>query len=246
MVAKTCRLCRTSHGKIESRAFQPDPVRRIQDLAGPVESCDCPARFTSLYGISLAVDRYIPLGDGYYLIGHTEWADGRITSASPAGWALKAYDSKGQEVALEPADWQDAGLTPEANQWLYRLYGKSFNAPTHLSCHPDGCEIQAAGQADARFALVWFRRVGGSTGDDLENSGDSRWMCRACLASVFKVTYMKLGDMKGFEIGIDADPALQGLPFTIESGLDTAGMSAVASGGARTGMKPVGCCSPPS
>ena len=59
---------------------------------------------TSLYGISLAVDRFIPLSDGYYLIGHTDWADGRITGVSPAEWALKAYDSKGQEVPLEPAN----------------------------------------------------------------------------------------------------------------------------------------------
>src|SRR5450759_1954863 len=49
-------------------------------------------------------------------------------------------------------------------------------------------------------------------------------------ASVFKVTYIKLGDMKGFEIGINAVAALQGLPFTIESGLDTTGMAGVGSG----------------
>jgi len=50
-------------------------------------------------------------------------------------------------------------------------------------------------------------------------------------ANVFKVIYIKQGELKGFEIVINADPALQGLPFTIESGLNTAGMATVNSGG---------------
>ena len=53
-------------------------------------------------------------------------------------------------------------------------------------------------------------------------------------ASVEKVTYVKQGDLKGFEIGIGADPALQALPFTIESGLNTNGMAMVRSGGSSS------------
>jgi WD40 repeat protein len=184
----------------------------------------------ALYGISLAIDKYIPLDDGYYLIGHTAWTDGRITSAWPAGWALKAYDARGQEVALEPADWQDAGLTPEANQWLYRLYGKSFNAPLTIRATQMNVtfkqpvkltlDLRSYGfdGSQAQLGLIW--KLGGLPLD-----------VPGLPASVFKVTYIKLGDMKGFEIGINADPALQGLPFTIESGLDTSGMAAVSSGG---------------
>ena len=184
----------------------------------------------ALYGISLAIDKYIPLDDGYYLIGHTDWADKRIASAAPGEWALKAYDAKGQEVALEPADWQEAGLTPEANQWLYRLYGKSFNAPLTLRAtqmevafkQPVKLTLDMRSYgfdgSDAQLGLVW--KFGGIP-LDVPGLG----------ASIFKVIYIKQGDLKGFEIVINADPALQGLPFTIESGLNTAGMATVNSGG---------------
>ena len=183
----------------------------------------------ALYGISLAIDKYIPLDDGYYLIGHTEWTDGRLTSAAPGEWALKAYDAKGQEVALEPASWQDAGLTPGANQWLYRLYGKTFNAPLTLRATQMNVtfkqpvkltlDLRSYGfdGSQAQLGLIW--KLGGLPLD-----------VPGLLASVFKVTYIKLGDMKGFEIGINAEAALQGLPLNFESGLDTTGMTQIGSG----------------
>ena len=184
----------------------------------------------SLYGISLAVDKYILIDDGYYLIGHTEWADERIASAWPAGSALKAYDAKGQEVALEPANWQDAGLTPEPNQWLYRLTGKSFNSPLTLR----------ATQMDVTFKqpvkLTLDLRSYGFDGSDAQlgmawKTGLIPLDVPELPVNAFKVTYVKQGELKGFEIGINADPALQGLPFIIESGLNTAGMAIVSGGG---------------
>jgi hypothetical protein len=50
-------------------------------------------------------------------------------------------------------------------------------------------------------------------------------------ASAFKATYIKEGDLRGFEIGIEADPALKGIGFIIESGLNTEGLSSISSGG---------------
>jgi hypothetical protein len=184
----------------------------------------------SLYGISLAVDRFIPLSDGYYLIGHTDWADGRITGVSPAEWALKAYDSKGQEVPLEPASPDDAGLTLEPDQWLYKIYGKSFNAPLSLR----------AAQMDVVFKqpvrLTLDLRSYGFDGSEAQlgtmwKIGGNPLDVPGLLATAYWVTYTKSGDLLGFEIGIDADPALQELPFSIESGLDTQGMSRVAGAG---------------
>jgi len=184
----------------------------------------------ALYGISLAVDRFIPLSDGYYLIGHTDWADGRIAGVSPAEWALNAYDSKGQEVPLEPASPQEAGLTLEPGQWLYKIYGKSFNAPLSLRAtrmdvvfkQPVRLTLDLRSYgfdgSQAQLGLLW--KTGGIPLD-----------VPGLLATAYRVTYTKLGDLLGFEIGIDADPALQGLPFSIESGLDTTGMSRVAGAG---------------
>ena len=184
----------------------------------------------ALYGISLAVDKYIPLDDGYYLLGHTDWTDERIASATPGEWALRAYDPRGQEVALEPASWQEAGMTPGANQWLYRLYGKNFDAPLTLRATQMDVtfkqpikltlDLRSYGfdGSEAQLGMVWKIPLG-----QLKVPGLS--------ASVFKVTYVKQGDMKGFEIGINADAALQGLPLTFESGLDITGLSGVSSAG---------------
>jgi hypothetical protein len=193
----------------------------------------------SLYGISLAIDRYIALNDGYYLIGHTDWADGRITSAWPAGWALKAFDSGGQEVPFEPADWQDAGLTPGPNQWLYKIYGKSFNMPLTLRATQMDVEFKQPVRmtldlrsfgfdgSQAQLGMMWKIGLGLLDVPDLP-------------VSAYKVTYLKSGDLYGFEIGIEADPVLQGLPFTIESGLNTEGISAIQGGGGSSRDKATG------
>ena len=189
-----------------------------------------PAALPGLYGMRLAVDKYIPLADGYYLLGHTDWTDRRITSAAPGEWALKAYDALGQELALEPADWQAAGLTQEPNQWLYHLFGKNFHAPITLR----------ASQMDVTFQqplrLTLDLRSDGFDGSDAQLG--TVWKLAGLpldvpglTASVSNVTYMQQGDLKGFQLGITAGPGLQGLPLTIESGLDISGLSGVSGAG---------------
>ena len=184
----------------------------------------------SLYGISLKLDRYIPLNDGYYLIGHTEWADERITEASPAGWNLKAYDSSGQEVPLEPESWQDAGLTPEPNQWLYKIYGKNFNAPVTLRA----TQMDVTFKQPVKISLDLRNTPFQFSDEQLDvpyKTGLIPLEVPGILANAFKATYIKEGDLRGFEIGIEADPALQQLPLNIESGLDINGLSSIAGGG---------------
>jgi WD40 repeat protein len=200
----------------------------------PVEtkqwSPENPSEATGLYGISLKLDKYIPLDDGYYLIGHTNWPDGRITSASPAGWALKAYDAKGQEVPIEPANWRDAGLTPGLNQWLYKIYGKNFNAPLTLQAAQMAVEFKKPIQMTLDLRSTPFE-FSDEQVDLPYKTGLISLDVPGILANAFKATYVKEGDLRGFEIGIQADPALQGLPLRIESGLDTSGLSGIASGG---------------
>jgi hypothetical protein len=204
----------------------PSPQPQIDTLAATA----IPATFPSLYGIRLAVDKYIPLADGYYLLGHTDWTDARITSAVPGGWALKAYDALGQELALEPADWQVAGLTQESNQWLYHLFGKNFHAPIALRASQMDVTFQQPLRltldlrsdgfdgSDAQLGTVWKQ-----AGLPLDVPG--------LPASVSNVTYMQQGDLKGFQLSITAGPGLQGLPLTIESGLDISGLSGVSGAG---------------
>ncbi|HRJ75801.1 MAG TPA: hypothetical protein PLX90_07375, partial [Anaerolineales bacterium] len=89
----------------------------------------------SLYGASLKIDKYIPLEDGYYLIGHTEWTDERVANIAPGGWGLKAHDSLGNEVPIDPAIYDDDLIREslQPNQWAYKIYGKNFNSPITLS-----------------------------------------------------------------------------------------------------------------
>ena len=192
-------------------------------------SPDNPPAEKSLYGISLGVDKFIPLDDGYYLIGHTDWKDERITSASPAD--VKAFDAAGKELMLEAADWQAAGLMPENdNQWIFKIYGKAFAAPISLRA----TQMTVNFKDPMRLTL------------DLRNAGfqfDHQHLnmpyktglipldVPGILAQAFKATYVKHGDQHGFEIAIEADPALQGIGFSIESGQDTTGMYMVGGGG---------------
>jgi len=46
----------------------PSPEPQINTPAATA----IPAALPSLYGLRLAVDKYIPLADGYYLLGHTD------------------------------------------------------------------------------------------------------------------------------------------------------------------------------
>jgi hypothetical protein len=200
----------------------------------PVEtkqwSPENPSGATGLYGISLKLDKYIPLDDGYYLIGHTDWKDDRITSASPAGWALKAYGTKGQEVPIEPASWRDAGLTIGPNQWLYKIYGKNFNAPLTLQAAQMAVEFKKPIQMTLDLRSTPFE-FSDEQVDLPYKTGLIPLDVPGILANAFKATYVKEGDLRGFEIGIQADPALQGLPLRVESGLDTSGLTSIASGG---------------
>ncbi len=184
----------------------------------------------TLYGITLHLDKFIPLDDGYYLIGHTEWTDHRITSASPAGWALKAFDAERQEVPIEPANWQEAGLAPGLNQWLYKIDGKSFHAPVRLRAE----QMSVTFQQPVRMTLD-MRAYPFSFSDDYlgvpYKTGMIPLEVPGILASPFKATYVKSGDLRGFEIAIQADSALQGLSFVFGGGLDTSGLSQIAGGG---------------
>lgn len=195
---------------------------------------------TSFYGISLHLDQFIPLEDGYYLIGHTEWTDDHITNARPGAWSLRAYDSTGREAPIEPAifdnDLVGQGLQP--NQWAYHLYGKNFNGPLTLRV----MQMEVESRESVHFTLDLR-----SQGFDFSNRYlGTTWKLEpialdvpGIIANVSSATYMQQGDLRGFEFVIQADSSLQGLGFSFESGLITDGMFGVAGGGgsSRDGEK---------
>lgn len=201
-------------------------------IHGPWHTQWSPEAATSLYGISLHLDQFIPLEDGYYLIGHTEWGEDRIASVDPGAWVLRAYDVTGREVPIEPAVFEDdvlsRGLQPD--QWAYRLYGKNFTGPLTLR----------ASQMDVEFKQpVRFTLDLSSQGFDFSDQklGTSWELEPVALdvpgmdAHVSSAAYIQQGDLRGFEFIIQADRSLRSLGFTLESGLMTDGMDAVAGSG---------------
>jgi hypothetical protein len=188
---------------------------------------------SSLYGISLTVDRYIPLDDGYYLIGHTDWTDERITSAGPGGYSVEAFDGAGQKVAIEPAPFSDIGIdNPEPNQWVYKVYGRSFSPPLTLRATLMGVEFKEP------VTLTLDLRSYGFDGSDSQlgmvwKTGLIPLEVPGLLAHVSNVKYVKQGGERGFEIGIRADPRLQSLGFSLESPVTPTGNMVGVGGGSN-------------
>lgn len=188
-----------------------------------------PSAAQSLYGIALKLDKFIPIEDGYYLIGQTTWTDERITGASPA--IVNAWDASGKELMLESADWQAAGLMPENDtQWIFKIYGKAFTAPVSLRA----AQMSVTFKNPVRLALD-LRNYGFKFDEQHLNmpykTGLIPLDVPGILAQAFKATYVRQGDLRGFEIAIQADSALQGLGFSIESGQNTTGMDRIAGDG---------------
>ena len=192
-----------------------------------------PPEATSLYDIALKLDKFIPLDDGYYLIGHTEWTDERIANVFPASWDLKAYDANGSEVPLEPAIFdKDESLvqTLASNQWAYHISGKSFHAPVTLRATQMSVEFKQPVKLTLDLRSYNFSFSEDQIGVPWK-FGLTSLNIPGIQASAFKATYIKEGDLRGFEIGIEADPALKGIGFIIESGLNTEGLSSISSAG---------------
>lgn len=192
-----------------------------------------PPEAAPLHGISLNSDKFIPLDDGYYLVGHTEWTDGRISNVSPAGWDLKAYDANGAEVPLEPVVFdKDMALVQSLapNQWAYHIYSKAFSGPITLRATQMILEFKQPIKVTLDLRPYNFSFSDDQIGVPWK-IGLNPLDIPGIQASAFKATYVREGDLRGFEIGIQADPALKGIGFTIESGLNTEGLSSISGGG---------------
>jgi hypothetical protein len=209
-----------------------NPIFTVRDVWQLQWTPDNAIQSDSLYGIQLVLDRYIPIDDGYYLIGHLAWADERIQSVSEADM-IRAFDVDGRELVFERARFSEAaGLMEDLTDanWVYRLYGKAFNGPITLRLEKANILFSPAAQYTLDLSSFGFEF------DDVHlnkpyKTGLIPLEVPGLSADVFNVTYIKEGDLYGFEIKLDADQQLQGLTFTMQSGLDTTGMDAVSSAG---------------
>lgn len=179
----------------------------------------------SLYGIRLVLDKFIPLEDGYTLIGHTEWTDERIQRASVT---LKARDASRRELALDPHYGEETAL-PE-NGWAFKLSGKAFEGDVRLTA----ADVSVA--FSQLTLLTIDLRSFGFTFDDSKlglpyKTGLIPVEVPGLSAQLFTATYIQEGEMRGFELAFRADPRLKSLDIAISDGMDTSGLDRIASSG---------------
>lgn len=173
----------------------------------------------SLYGIRLVLDKFIPLEDGYYLIGHTESDDGRITKAVPAGW-LTAADESGRRLALEMVTFGEVLQLTQAldeSTWIYKLYGQAFQGSITLRL--DTVNVRLAQPVpltlDLRPAGFSFETARAGTPF---KTGLIPLDFPGLSAQLYKATVFQQGDLRGFELAFQADPRLDGIVFEMEHG----------------------------
>ncbi len=195
-------------------------------LASPLQTWnlpwnpDLPAQPESLYGIRLVLDQFIPLDDGYYLIGHTEASDGRILKAAPADW-MTATDASGQRLALEMASFSEVmQLVPALDEstWVYRLRGKAFQGNVTLRLGKVNVSL-----AQPVPLTLDLRPYNVSAWQDMPpgaayKTGLIPLNLPGLSAQLYRAAAFQQGDLRGFELAFDADPRLDGIVFEMEFG----------------------------
>jgi hypothetical protein len=181
-----------------------------------------PTPVSSAPDVSLLIEKVIPLDDGYYLIGRTNWSDSRLTAFGLGGWDAKLRDGSGAEIPLEPANFDEIGITDvQPDEWAYRVYGKAL--PPSLTLSMNQANVQLSQPYTFTFDPGAKPQVG------------QEWQINQPLdilgykATVQKAKFITQGDLRGFEFSLIADAALQGIPLNIESGA-TGGRGASGGG----------------
>jgi hypothetical protein len=113
----------------------------------PLATPTAPAAFETVqptaspYRISLALEKVVPLEDGYLLIGGLHWTDEKVNIGPyfDNSYNLHAVDADGQVVALEEPDPSAWDLLPPVEagslitQWIYKVSGKQHAWPLTLT-----------------------------------------------------------------------------------------------------------------
>ncbi|MCS6994197.1 MAG: DPP IV N-terminal domain-containing protein [Anaerolineales bacterium] len=192
-------------GPLETWSLQWQPENAPQ--AGP------------LYGIRLVLDKFIPLKDGYYLIGHTEASDGRITKAVPAGWPT-ATDESGRSLALETVTFGEVlQLTEKLDEstWVYKLYGQAFQGSITLRLDTINVRLTQPVPLILDLRPAGFSFETARVGTPFK-TGLIPLDFPALSAQLYKATVFQQGELRGFELAFQADPRLDGIVFEMDYG----------------------------
>jgi hypothetical protein len=168
----------------------------------------------NIYGIRLLLDKFILLEDGYYLIGHTETDDERISKVYPADW-ITAVDESGRSLALEMVSFDETmQLTQELDQatWAYRLYGTAFQGEVTLRLSKVNLSLAQSipFTLDLHSSDFSFAKTAPGT---VYEPGFIPLALPGLNAQLIKATTFQLGELRGFNLAFDADPRLDGIAF---------------------------------
>ena len=162
--------------------------------------------------ISIQIEKVISINDGYYLIGRTNWDDPRLSNVVLGGRDAKLLDENGNEYSIEPVSFDEIGITDvQPGQWAYKVYGKAFPASLILKM------TRASVQILQPYTFIF--EPGATTDLGQEWQINQPLEILGYQATVLSAQFMQLGDLLGFEFSIKADPGLQRIPLSIESGI---------------------------
>ncbi|MBU2610727.1 MAG: hypothetical protein KJ606_07240, partial [Chloroflexi bacterium] len=168
---------------------------------------------TSSLDASLQIEKVIPIEDGYYLIGRTTWNDPRLSEVGiGGGWDTRLLDANGTEYPIEPAYFDEIGITGiQPGQWAYKVYGKAL---------PSSLTLKMT-QANVQFIQPYTFTFGPGANPQLgqEYQINQPLEILGYKATILSAKFIQEGDMRGFEFSLTADPALQGIPLSMESGI---------------------------
>ena len=173
---------------------------------------DAPAQTGASLDISLQIEKIIPIDDGYYLIGRTTWNDTSITEIGLGGWDTKMLDSNGGESPIEPAYFDEIGITDvQPDQWAFKVYGKALPPSLTLTI------AQAMVQFTQPYTFTFDPGPNPQVGQEWQINQSLEILGHK--ATVLSAKFIQEGDFHGFQFSLTADPGIQGILLAIESGV---------------------------
>jgi hypothetical protein len=173
---------------------------------------DVPRSSTSFLDASLQIEKVIPIDEGYYLIGRTNWNDSRLSDAGIGGFDAKLLDANGTEYPIESASFDEIGITDvQPGEWAYKVYGKALPASLTLKI------TQANPQFIQPYSFTFDPGANPQLGQEWQINQTIEIL--GYKAAIQSAKFIQQGDQRGFEFSFTADPALQGIPFNMESGI---------------------------
>ena len=175
----------------------------------------------SLFGIRLVLDKTVELEDGTYLIGHLEWDDERIQSASPAG-GLYATDAQGRRLALQQASFDVfSQLVPNFSEadWVYFLQGKAFAGPITLHLEKVNLMLRSPVRLSLDLRPFDFEFDRAQNGLSYPMGLSPLLDLPELKARLARVSYLRQGKLQGFDLYFEADPRLSGISMQFAEGI---------------------------